>query len=132
MHQGKPAAGSKGRIGPVFDQQHPGSLGRGLGQQQRLGVMPLQIKGNGRGIGNNFTAIQQHWHLALARQAEEFQLAQAGRDLDHRVVEPFGGQHQPHLLAKGRMPELVQFHASNLTSGRQSSQQAARTDHPGR
>ena len=60
------------------------------------------------------------------------ELADAGGDLHHGVVEALGGKHQPHLLAEGGMPELVQLHVSNPASGRQSSQHAAGTDHPGR
>ena len=57
LHQGQPAARRQGRIGPVFNQQHPGPLRRGLGQQLGLGLVPLEIEGNGGGIGDHLRAI---------------------------------------------------------------------------
>ena len=95
-------------------------------------MVPLEVERNGRGIGDHLRAIHQHGHLPLAGETEQLELADAGGDLHHGEVEAFGGKHQPHLLAEGGMPELVQLHASNPASGRQSSQHAAGTDHPGR
>ena len=109
MQQGQAHAAGQGRIGPVFEQQHPGPLGRINGQQGRLSHLVLQIEGNGAGIADHLGPIHQHGHLALAREPQQLQLAQAGGHLHHAVGQALGGQDQSHLLAEGGVSELMKF-----------------------
>ena len=110
MHQSQPAAGCQSGVGPVFEQQHPGPLAWIGRQQGGAGMVGLQVQGDGTGIGDHLRTIHQHGHLALARQPKQGQLAQTWGDFHHGVRESLDREHKAHLLAKGRVPKLVQLH----------------------